>query len=49
VDNALAYASAARREGDVLRSLWVASTLAGRTLPGLPAAHDLPLPRTAAF
>ncbi|MDQ0850986.1 streptomycin 6-kinase [Arthrobacter sp. B3I9] len=49
VDNALAYASAPRREGDVLRSLWVASTLAGRTLPGLPAAHDLPVPGTAAF
>jgi streptomycin 6-kinase len=33
----------------VLRSLWVASTLAGRSLPGLPAAHDLPGPGTAAF
>jgi streptomycin 6-kinase len=49
VDNALWYASKPRREGDVLRSLWVASTLAGRTLPGLPAAHDLPVPGTAAL
>jgi streptomycin 6-kinase len=49
VDNALAYASAPRRKGDALRSLWVASTLAGRTLPELPAAHDLPVPGTAAF
>jgi streptomycin 6-kinase len=49
VDNALWYASKPRHEGDALRSLWVASTLAGRALPGLPAAHDLPVPGTAAF
>jgi streptomycin 6-kinase len=48
VDNALWYASKPRRQGDLSRSLWVASTLAGRTLPGLPAAHDLPAPETAA-
>jgi streptomycin 6-kinase len=48
VDNALWYASKPRHEGDLARSLWVASTLAGRTLPGLPAAHDLPAPGTAA-
>jgi streptomycin 6-kinase len=48
VDNALWYASQPRHEGDLARSLWVASTLAGRTLPGLPAAHDLPVPGTAA-
>ena len=48
VDNALWSASNPRRGGDLARSLWVASTLAGRTLPGLPAAHDLPAPGTAA-
>jgi streptomycin 6-kinase len=48
VDNALWYASKPHHEGDLARSLWVASTLAGRTLPGLPAAHDLPAPGTAA-
>jgi streptomycin 6-kinase len=48
VDNALWYASKSRHEGDLARSLWVASTLAGRILPGLPAAHDLPVPGTAA-
>ena len=31
-------------DGDLARSLWVASTLAGRTLPDLPAPHDLPGP-----
>jgi streptomycin 6-kinase len=44
VDNALHYASRPEHGGDMARSLWVASTLAGRTLDGLPAAHDLPEP-----
>lgn len=47
VENALGYASCRHHEGDLARSLWVASTLAGRTLPGLPAPHDLPGPGTA--
>ena len=47
VDNALHYASRPRHEGDLARSLWVASTLAGRTLPGLPGAHQLPEPGAA--
>ncbi|WP_426998805.1 aminoglycoside phosphotransferase family protein [Pseudarthrobacter sp. N5] len=47
VDNALRYASKSRHEGDLARSLWVASTLAGRTLEGLPAPHDLPEPGQA--
>lgn len=44
VENALWYASRAGRQGDMARSLWVASTLAGRTLDGLPAVYDLPEP-----
>ncbi|WP_346925948.1 aminoglycoside phosphotransferase family protein [uncultured Arthrobacter sp.] len=44
VENALWYASKPRHQGDVARSLWVASTLAGRTLPELPAPHALPAP-----
>ena len=44
VENALGYASKTRHAGDLARSLWVASTLAGRTLPGLPAPHELPAP-----
>jgi streptomycin 6-kinase len=44
VDNALWYASRPHHQGDLARSLWVASTLAGRTLDGLPAAHSLPEP-----
>jgi streptomycin 6-kinase len=44
VENALWYAAKPRHEGDLARSLWVASTLAGRTLPELPAPHDLPEP-----
>ena len=48
VENALSYASKPRHGGDLARSLWVASTLAGRTLPGLPAAADLPGPGKAA-
>ena len=48
VDNALSYASKPGHGGDLARSLWVASTLAGRTLDGLPAAHSLPEPGQAA-
>jgi streptomycin 6-kinase len=48
VDNALHYTSRPGHAGDVARSLWVASTLAGRTLDGLPVAHDLPEPGEAA-
>lgn len=48
VDNALSFAFRPHHDGDLARSLWVASTLAGRTLPGLPAAHDLPAPGQAA-
>lgn len=44
VENALWYASRRGHQGDLARSLWVASTLAGGTLDGLPAAHDLPEP-----
>ena len=44
VENALWYAAKPRHEGDLARSLWVASTLAGRTLPELPAPHELPAP-----
>ncbi|MBP2411307.1 streptomycin 6-kinase [Arthrobacter stackebrandtii] len=40
VENALAYLSESLTH-DAQRSLWVASTLAGRTLPGLPSAHEL--------
>lgn len=47
VENALWYAAKPRHEGDLARSLWVASTLAGRTLPGLPAPHELPAPGDA--
>ncbi|MGP4032376.1 aminoglycoside phosphotransferase family protein [Pseudarthrobacter sp. 1C304] len=48
VENALWYASKPGHGGDLARSLWVSSTLAGRTLPELPAAHDLPAPGEAA-
>ncbi len=44
VDNALGYATSPHHQGDMLRSLWVASTLAGRTLEGLPDPHALPEP-----
>jgi streptomycin 6-kinase len=44
VENALEYAADRRHAGDLARSLWVASTLAGRTLPDLPAPHELPAP-----
>ena len=47
VENALCYAATPRHEGDLARSLWVASTLAGRTLPELPAPHELPAPGDA--
>ncbi|QCB98309.1 aminoglycoside resistance protein [Arthrobacter sp. PAMC25564] len=47
VDNALRYASRRHHDGDLARSLWVASTLAGRTLPGLPAPQELPEPGMA--
>jgi streptomycin 6-kinase len=47
VNNALWSAGKPGHEGDLARSLWVASTLAGRTLEGLPAAHDLPEPGDA--
>ncbi len=40
VENALSYFSDSLMH-DAQRSLWVASTMAGRTLPGLPAAHEL--------
>lgn len=40
VENALSYLADALPH-DAQRSLWVASTMAGRTLPGLPAAHEL--------
>ena len=43
VANALDYLQRGN-SGHAQRSLWVASTLAGRTLPGLPPAHELPLP-----
>jgi streptomycin 6-kinase len=48
VENALWYAAKPRHDGDLARSLWVASTLAGRTLPELPAPHELPAPGEAA-
>ncbi|PNI07459.1 aminoglycoside resistance protein [Arthrobacter sp. AFG7.2] len=44
VANALWYAGNPGHRGDLARSLWVASTLAGRTLEGLPPAHALPEP-----
>ena len=44
VENALWYAARPGHQGDLARSLWVASTLAGQTLADLPAAHDLPEP-----
>ena len=48
VENALWYAARRDHDGDLARSLWVASTLAGRTLPGLPAPQELPGPGEAA-
>jgi streptomycin 6-kinase len=47
VGNALSYAGRPHHQGDLARSLWVASTLAGRTLDGLPSAHALPEPGQA--
>lgn len=40
VENALDYL-ASNDVDDAQRSLWVASSLVGRTLPGLPQAHEL--------
>jgi len=47
VANALVYAGKPDHRGDLARSLWVASTLAGKTLDGLPSAHRLPEPGEA--
>lgn len=44
VANALWYFSRPGLQGDAERSLWVASTLAGKTLRGLPPAHELKTP-----
>ena len=41
VENALWYLENHGHDGDAQRSLWVASTMAGKVLPGLPQAHDL--------
>lgn len=41
VENALSYLESPGHTRDAQRSLWVASTLAGKTLPGLPGAHQL--------
>lgn len=41
VENALAYFESPGGLADAQRSLWVASTLTGDTLPGLPRAHEL--------
>ncbi|NYG16824.1 streptomycin 6-kinase [Arthrobacter psychrochitiniphilus] len=41
VENALSYLEKAGHSGDAQRSLWVSSTMAGKTLQGLPAAHEL--------
>ena len=43
VENALWYAREGH-QGDLARSLWVASTLAGKTLDDLPHPHALPEP-----
>jgi streptomycin 6-kinase len=48
VANALWYAAKPGHRGDMARSLWVASALAGRRLEGLPPAHALPEPGEAA-
>lgn len=47
VQNALWYAAKPGHGGDLARSLWVASTLAGSTLGALPRAHELPDPGEA--
>lgn len=41
VENALCYLEEPGRADDARRSLWVASTMAGKTMPGLPDAHQL--------
>ena len=43
VENAL-WCAREGHQGDLARSLWVASTLVGRTLDGLPHPHSLPEP-----
>jgi streptomycin 6-kinase len=48
VDNALGYAEKRNHGGDLARSLWVASTLAGNTLSGLPSPQELPAPAESA-
>ncbi len=48
MENALWYAARRGHGGDLARSLWVASTLAGNTLDGLPAAYELPAPGASA-
>lgn len=47
VDNALWYAAKRGHGGDLSRSLWVASTLTGKTLEGLPVPQELPEPGDA--
>lgn len=44
VDNALWYAAKPNHDGDLARSLWVASSLAGNTLENLPGPQELPAP-----
>lgn len=41
VENALEYLARGDRREDAQRSLWVAATMAGRVVPGLPSAHEL--------
>ncbi|KHL00824.1 aminoglycoside phosphotransferase family protein [Sinomonas humi] len=41
VENALWYAAKPGHRGELERSLWVASALCSRLLPGLPAANEL--------
>nr|WP_246279732.1 aminoglycoside phosphotransferase family protein [Psychromicrobium silvestre] len=41
VENALLYASRRDHQDDLNRSLWIGSTLAGRTIPDLPHPHLL--------
>ncbi|MFQ4148481.1 aminoglycoside phosphotransferase family protein [Arthrobacter sp. LAPM80] len=43
VENALCYLEEPGHGGDAQRSLWVASTMAGKTLPGLPGVQGLKL------
>lgn len=41
VENALSYLEEPGHADDARRSLWVASTMAGKTMSGLPGAHQL--------